>query len=236
MVYRKQKYIPRYPVKKASTVDTQDLLDEDRRCARVLHTRSIDIDFPICLRVLLLHETQHNVAELEEVLSRTGDTVRSIRANAITMAAEIDAWPADVLLIAADDPTRDMIEQICVASSGRERAIVMFTEANDAATMRTLVKAGVSAYVVAGCSPERLRPVMDVAVERFAHEQTQFAELRAAQQREADARQIARAKSLLQRRGLTEAEAHATLRTQAMRERRTIAETASAILGADSGV
>lgn len=185
-----------------------------------------------CLKVLLLHNTSHDVAALEEALSRVGDEVRSIRANALTMLREIEAWPPDLILVAADDPTRDMIEQICVASAGRERPIVMFTEADDALAMKSLVKAGVSAYVVAGCAPNRLRPVIDVALERFAHEQAQHLQILAAQKKADDDRLISRAKAKLAREGLDEAAAYAHLRRAAMRKRCTIAEIAAELLGA----
>ncbi|TAG81224.1 MAG: ANTAR domain-containing protein [Betaproteobacteria bacterium] len=184
------------------------------------------------LKVLLLHNTSHDVAALEAALSRMGDEVRSISANAITMLREIEAWPPDLILIAADDPTRDMIEQICVASAGRERPIVMFTEADDAQAMRSLVKAGVSAYVVAGCAPNRLRPVIDVALERFAHEQAQHLQIRAAEKKAHDEKLIARAKAQLARHGLDEAAAYAQLRRSAMQRRCTIAEVAADLLGA----
>ncbi len=184
------------------------------------------------MKVLLLHNTSHDVAALEEALSRVGDEVRSIGANALTMLREIEAWPPDLILIAADDPTRDMIEQICVASAGRERPIVMFTEADDALAMKSLVKAGVSAYVVAGCAPNRLRPVIDVALERFAHEQSQHLQILAAEKKTHDERLISRAKVRLARDGLDEAAAYAQLRKVAMQRRCTIAEVAADLLGA----
>jgi two-component system, response regulator / RNA-binding antiterminator len=186
----------------------------------------------LSLKVLLLHETEQDVERLAQALMRDGDVVRSIRANALTMANEIEAWPPDVLLIAADDPSRDMVEQICVASSGRERPIVMFTEADDPEAMRSLVKAGVSAYVVAGCAPARLRPVINVALERFEHEQAQFTAVREADARRDDERVVARAKAYLQRSGLSESEAYTQLRQQAMHARCTIAEVARRVVGA----
>ncbi len=187
------------------------------------------------LKVLLLHDTGQDVERLAQALVRDGDVVRSIRASALSMASEIEAWPPDVLMIAADDPSRDMVEQICVASAGRERPIVMFTEADDADAMRTLVKAGVSAYVVAGCVPSRLRSVINVALERFTHEQTQYQTIRQAHRREEDERVVAKAKAFLQRQGLSEPEAYAQLRKRAMRERCTIAEVARVVLGAPHG-
>jgi two-component system, response regulator / RNA-binding antiterminator len=184
------------------------------------------------LKVLLLHNTSHDVAAMEEALSRAGDEVRSISANALTMLREIEAWPPDVILIATDDPSRDMVEQICVASAVREHPIVMFTEADDPLAMRSLVKAGVAAYVVSGCAPNRLRPVMDVALERFSHEQAQYRQLQLAEKKANDERLVARAKARLQREGLDEAAAYAKLRAAAMQRRCTIAEIAADLLGA----
>ncbi|MGL4231517.1 MAG: ANTAR domain-containing response regulator [Casimicrobium sp.] len=191
--------------------------------------------FQAPLRVLLLHDTNHDVAALASALVRDGDEVRSLAADALSMAGAIEAWPPDVLMIAADDPSRDMVEQICVASAGRERPIVMFTEADDAEAMRSLVKAGVSAYVVAGCVPSRLRSVINVALERFTHEQTQYEAIRQAKRREDDERAVTKAKALLQRQGMSEPEAYAQLRKRAMHERCTIAEVARVVLGASLG-
>lgn len=175
------------------------------------------------MRILLVHETDHDVERLLEALLREGDTVRSVAANAVTLLHEIEAWKPELLLIAADDPSRDMVEQICVVSQERDRPIVMFTEADDADSMRSLVKAGVAAYVVAGFKPERLRSVINVAVERFEHEREQHAALRDAQKRAEDDRAIARAKSYLQRQGHTESEAYAELRSRRIMSITTIA-------------
>lgn len=170
---------------------------------------------------------------MAEALSRDGALVRSVRADALTMAEHIEMWPPDVVLIAADDPSRDMVEQICVATANRAHPIVMFTEADDPGAMKSLVRAGVAAYVVAGYVPSRMNSVIQVALERFAYERKQFDALRVAEQREQDARDIARAKAYLQRDGLNESEAYTKLRTAAMRERCTIADIARRVLGAN---
>jgi two-component system, response regulator / RNA-binding antiterminator len=184
------------------------------------------------VRILLVHETEHDLERVLEALLREGDTVRSVAANALTLMHEIETWHPELLMIATDDPSRDMVEQVCVASITRDHPIVMFTEADDPQATRALVKAGVSAYVVAGFKPERLRAVMNVAIERFEHEREQHASLREAQRRVEDDRAIARAKSYLRRQGLDESAAYAELRARAMRTRSTIAEVARGVLGA----
>jgi two-component system, response regulator / RNA-binding antiterminator len=183
------------------------------------------------VRILLLHATDHDIPALEQTLAAQGHDVLSVTANALTLTSEVDRWQPDLILIATDDPSRDMVEQVCVVSQHRERPIVLFTEADDAVAMKKAVKAGVAAYVVAGFKPERMNTVMDVAIERFTHEREQYAALAAATKREAQERIVTKAKALLRRKGLSESEAYAQLRTRAMRERCTIAEAAEHVLG-----
>ena len=78
--------------------------------------------------------------------------------------------------------------------------------------------AGVSAYIVAGLAPQRIRPILDVAMARFQHEQALRAELADANDRTAkDRKVIDRAKGLLmQRQGLTEQAAYEKLRKTAL--------------------
>ena len=168
------------------------------------------------------------------MLAAQGYVVRSMSVNALTLQAEVEHWNPELILIAADDAARDVVEQVCVNSQFRERPIVVFTEYDDPVAMRAAMQARVSAYVVAGLQPKRLRSVIDVALERFKQDQVQLAQIGAAR-RAADSEQIrertvARAKALLRRRGMSEPDAYATLRTQAMRERCSLAEVAERVL------
>ncbi|TAG01281.1 MAG: ANTAR domain-containing protein [Betaproteobacteria bacterium] len=184
------------------------------------------------LQILLLHDSEHDIARLEAVLLESGHYLCSVCANARTLAKEVERHRPDLLLIATDDPSRDMVEQICVQSQFRERPIVMLTESDDPQAMRAAVSAGVAAYVVAGFKPERMSAVLDVALLRFNHEREQFASIAAAERREAEQATIGKAKAWLRRQGLSENEAYAQLRATAMRERCTIAEVAERVVGA----
>jgi hypothetical protein len=46
----------------------------------------------------------------------------------------------------------------------------MFTDDDDTSHVRDVLAAGVSAYVVAGLAPDRIRPVLEVALARLQHE------------------------------------------------------------------
>jgi len=182
------------------------------------------------VRILLLHQTEHDVPAIESELARSGHRLRSVTAQGTSLLREVEAFAPDVIIVAADDPSRDLLEQVCVCSQTRERPIVMFTEDNAPDTMRRALKAGVTGYVVDGLAPERLEPVLAVAMERFELERAAHAEtVRLRREVEAQ-RLIARAKALLCRSGMSESDAYAWLRRQAMNERRTIAEIAERLL------
>lgn len=185
------------------------------------------------MRVLLLHNTKHDLPAVESVLAAQGYVVRGMAVNALTLQAEVERWNPELILIAADDAARDVVEQICVISQFRERPIVVFTEDDDPLAMRAAMQARVSAYVVAGMQPKRLRSVIAVALERFKQDQLQIAQIdatrRAAETEQARERTVAKAKALLRRRGMSEPEAYAALRTQAMRDRCSLAEVAERV-------
>ena len=90
-----------------------------------------------------------------------------------------------------------------------------------------------SDYVVAGLAPERIRPILDVAMARFEHEQGLRRELADARGQLQDRKVIDRAKNLLMRRqNLNETDAYARLRKAAMDKSLKLAEVAQRKLDA----
>lgn len=137
----------------------------------------------------------------------------------------------DVLIVDAESGARDAIEHVVWASRDAPRPIVLFTEEHDPTHVREAVAAGVVAYVVAGLAPERVRPVIDVAMARFEHETQLKTELAAAKGQLKEREVIARAKTLLmQRHGLPEPQAYARLRSTAMNQGLTIHEISRRLL------
>ena len=81
----------------------------------------------------------------------------------------------------------------------------------------------------------RIRPVIEVAIRRFAAFSRLQAELAEARNALADRQTIDRAKAILmKRRGLDEPAAYALLRGHAMKSNRRIAEVAEAIVTSDA--
>ena len=144
----------------------------------------------------------------------------------------------DLIIVDAESEARDALEHVVMATRDAPRPIVMFTNDNDTSHVRDAVAAGVSAYIVAGLSAERIRPILDVAMARFEHEQvlrqelaatkTELGELSAELK---DRKVIDRAKSLLmQRQGLSEPAAYAKLRKAAMDKNLKLADVAQRML------
>ena len=123
----------------------------------------------------------------------------------------------DMIIVDAESANRDTLEHVVIATRDARRPIVLFTEDNDTTHVRDAIAAGVTAYVVAGLAPDRVKPVLDVALARFQHEEHLRSELADARSQLTDRKVIDRAKGLLmQRQGLSEDEAYARLRKTAM--------------------
>ena len=147
---------------------------------------------------------------------------------------------ADMIILDAESDARDALEHVVVATRNARRPIVMFTNDNDSSNARAAVAAGVSAYIVAGLSTERIRPILDVAMARFEQDQALRAELAEAKSEVQDLntelknrRIIDRAKGLLmQRQGLSEQAAYEKLRKTAMDKSLKVVEVSQHMLDA----
>ena len=144
----------------------------------------------------------------------------------------------DMIIVDAESDARDALEHVVVATRDARRPIVMFTNDSDTNNARAAVAAGVSAYIVAGLSAERINPILNVAMARFQHEQSLRQELDQARSEInelsttiKDHKVIDRAKSLLMsRQQLTEEVAYAKLRKTAMDKNLKIVEVAQRML------
>lgn len=151
----------------------------------------------------------------------------------VFLADRIAQLQPDMIIVDAESDARDALEHVVMATRDARRPIVMFTNDQDSNNARAAVAAGVSAYIVAGLSPERIRPILDVAMARFEHEQSLRAELADAKAEIQDRKVIDRAKGLLmQRQQLTEEAAYAKLRKTAMDKNLKLVDLAQRMLDA----
>jgi len=139
----------------------------------------------------------------------------------------------DLIVVDAESQGRDILEHVVMATRSDRRPIVMFSDDQDTSYLRKAIAAGVSAYMVAGTPPDHIKPVLDVAIARFEHEERLRSELAEARNQLEERKVIDRAKGLLMnRQGLSEQDAYARLRKAAMDKGLKLAEVAQRLVDA----
>ena len=183
------------------------------------------------LRVMLVDDSHEETSPLRESLLEAGYDVVETANTAAALLDRVAALQPDVIIIDTDSPTRDTLEQLSFVTREQPRPIVLFTDDRESTTIQAALRAGVSAYVVAGMQPERLRPILDVALARFEQERALRDELKDAKDRLAERKIIERAKGLLmEQKGVSESDAFQMMRKLAMDRNRRLAEIAQQII------
>jgi response regulator NasT len=171
---------------------------------------------------------------IEEGLREAALTDVATFADRHGIAARLEKFSPDVVLINLSNPHRDELEELFALSRAMARPVAMFVDQSDSAGIESAIDAGVSAYVVDGLKKERIKPILELAIRRFnafARLRTELDEARGAL---ADHKTIDRAKALLVRkRNIDEPAAYAALRKAAMDSGRRIVDVADALLTAD---
>ena len=138
---------------------------------------------------------------------------------------------ADLVIVDAESDARDALEHVVMATRDERRPIVMFTNDEDTTHVDEALAAGVTAYIVDGLAPERIHPILAVAMARFRHQEALLTELDNARNELQERKRVDRAKSLLmQRQGLSEQEAYARLRKAAMNKGMRLADMAQHVI------
>ncbi len=185
------------------------------------------------LTVVVVEQNQERAFAIVDALKEFGDLDVSVIGNVSGLARRIAMHSPDIVLIDIDNPSRDMLEELTVASGPMERPVAMFVSGAAGGLAKAAVEAGVSAYVVDGLQAERIKPVIDTAIARFQvlrQMRTELAETRRALE---ERKVIDRAKGLLMKaKGVSEDEAYALLRKTAMNQNRRVAEVAEALVTA----
>ena len=185
------------------------------------------------MRVLVVDETPERADILREGLRRAGYEVSASLSSPVSLLATIEQLKPDVIVIDTESPSRDVLEHLVVLTQHTPRPVVMFSNDGAPETIREAVRAGVSAYVVDGLDPNRIRTIIDVAVARFEDFQRLREELAEANLKLAERKLVERAKGLLMKsRGLDEGAAYALLRKSAMDRKLRLGEAAQQLIDA----
>lgn len=181
------------------------------------------------MRVLVIDPDPARAALVAEGLA--GVDPLQVRQATIFDEREVLAFAPDVVVIASDSPDRDILESLRESSVSNPRPVVMFVDRSEPGLAEQAVRAGVAAYIVDGLSPARVRPILDVAMSRFALMQQLRGDLAKAKADLESRKTVERAKGLLMKeRGLDEDGAYRLLRKLAMDKGRPIGSVAADLL------
>lgn len=203
--------------------------------AQALHLRVV-IVLPVTLSI---EPDDDEVAEVERTrilriaLLEAGYNVVATLPGDRFLPDRLTQIQPDLIVVDAESQGRDILEHVVLATRDERRPIIMLSDDPDTSYVRQAIAAGVSAYVVAGTPAAQIKPVLDVAMARFEHEEQLRRDLADARHQLEERKLIDRAKGLLMtRQGLSEQEAYARLRKAAMDRGIKLSEVAQRLLDA----
>jgi response regulator NasT len=185
------------------------------------------------LRVLLIDDGAHRISLIRDELTRQGHLVVGVVDSALLIHDCVLRLQPDVVIVDSESPSRDTLENLATVSSSCPRPVVVFSEDASQAPMQQALRAGVSAYVIAGLQAPRLLPVLQVAIARFEQDRALRGQLDDAQTQLAERKLIERAKGVLMDDvGLSEEQAYRHLRKLAMDRGQRLGQVAQRVIDA----
>ena len=171
------------------------------------------------MRIAIVDESPTRAAVIREGLAVLDDCEIFVVTERQGMVARIGEIAPDIVLMDLGNPSRDVLEEYFAVSRALARPIAMFVDESDDESIAASVEAGVSAYVVDGLAPQRIRPLLDLAVRRFNAFARLESDLAEAKGKLAERKVIDKAKRILMgSRGLTEPVVYAEMRKAAMNQ------------------
>ena len=185
------------------------------------------------LRVLLIDDGARRVGLIHDELSRQGHLVVGVLDSALLIHDCVLRLQPDVVIVDSESPSRDTLEHLSTVSASSPRPVVVFSEDPAQAPMKQALQAGVSAYVISGLQPQRLLPVLQVAIARFKQDRELRGQLESAQAQLSERKLVERAKGILMDEiGLSEEQAYAHLRKLAMDRGQRLSQVAERVVEA----
>ncbi|NOU00250.1 MAG: ANTAR domain-containing protein [Gallionella sp.] len=182
-------------------------------------------------RILIIDDVRDRAAWLKASLELADYDVVGVLMWEQVDEHSIQAALADVIIVDANAPGRDTLEQISLMSKTLEKPVVVLGAHKDQHSIQQAMRAGVSAYVAHTIQGEDLSGIIQVAAARFAEHKRLRDELKEAKGQLVERKLVDQAKSILMADyGYAEPEAYKRMRSMAMSKGKRIAEIAEAII------
>ncbi|MEM6534370.1 MAG: ANTAR domain-containing protein [Pseudomonadota bacterium] len=183
------------------------------------------------LRVLVIDDDAERARQVEEGLADNAIVHMATHIHGRALLDLIADLRPDVMIMDCNSPDRDTIESLRQVAQANPKPIVMFVEEEGGEHMQEAIEAGVSAYVIDGLTPKRVRPLIDTAIARFKVIDGLRSELKKTKDDLAARKVIAKAKGLLMdRNGMTENEAFSAMRDMSQKQSKPLKDIAESII------
>ncbi len=149
------------------------------------------------MRIALVVENAEDAELLQSATHKHGHEIVELVTSIPELQLALKTIEADILVFALEHVSHRQLRQIERIYLGQPCPIVMFTRQGDAPTINAALKAGISAYIVDGLWPERVKPIMDVAIIRFNETQLLLNQLEQTHTTAAERRLIGQAAAIL---------------------------------------
>lgn len=185
------------------------------------------------MSIIVVEADRDRALQIVDGLRDAGEFDIDVIADPMGLARQIKTKQPDIVLIDIANPSRDTLEELAIASGPMDRPVAMFVDRSEAGMSDAAIEAGVSAYVVNGLQPTRVKPVLDAAIARFRMFQRMRTELAETKRALEERKVIDRAKGMIiKARGVDEDQAYAILRKAAMDQGKRVADVAAALVTA----
>ena len=184
-------------------------------------------------RILIIDDVKDRVAWLKASLEQAEYDVVGVLVWEQVNEYSIRAASADVIVVDANAPGRDTLEQISLMPTMLEKPVVVLGGQKDQHSIQQAMRAGVSAYVAHTIQGEDLSGIIQVATARFTEHKRLRDELKETKNQLVERKLVDRAKAIMMAdHGYSEADAYKRMRSMAMSKGKRMAEIAEAIIRA----
>ena len=182
-------------------------------------------------RVLQIGDDQQESALIRSGIEMAGYSVVALVGTRDNIASIGAAAYPDLVVLSIKSPDGFILDQIRKMLRAFPCPMVVFAKRSTDHLTREAINAGVSAYIVDGFSPERLRPIFSLAIARFDEVQGLRAKLKNTQMALSERKLVDKTKGILmQKIGVSEDQAYKRLRGMAMSGNMKLSQVAKNII------
>ena len=181
-------------------------------------------------KVLIVDEFDNDLM-LEQNLSQQGYQVATLKLQDLNLLEVVKTLLPDAVVLNLYSPDEKVLNMMLVLNQHYAVPVIMFAEDQQTDTINNVIKAGVSAYIVDGLEPKRIKTIIEIAIARFNEQKILKDELQKTKSQLEERKLIDRAKAILiKSKGYSEDQAYHALRKLAMDRKVSLGEMAKNVI------